>query len=114
MSEKDIHDITGYHAHVYYDAAGKERAARLREAVERRFQVRMGRWRDEPVGPHPTGSYQIAFGPELFAEIAPWLALNRDGLTVFLHPETSDVLADHRDFAIWMGEQWTLKLSALT
>jgi DOPA 4,5-dioxygenase len=114
MSENDTGAITGYHAHVYYDAASKDRAARVREAVEARFQVQMGRWRDEPVGPHPTGSYQIAFTPDLFAEIVPWLALNRDGLTVFLHPETGDHLPDHRDFAIWMGAQWDLDLDALT
>ncbi len=114
MSERPIDAITGYHAHVYYDAASKDAAARLRDAVERRFDaVRMGRWRDEPVGPHPTGSYQIAFAPALFAEIVPWLALNRAGLTVFLHPETGDDLPDHRDYAIWMGEQQTLDLSAL-
>ena len=114
MSERTIEAITGYHAHVYYDAAGKEAAARLREAVERRFEpLRMGRWHDNPIGPHPTGSYQIAFAPALFAEIVPWLALNRAGLTIFLHPETGDVVPDHRDYAIWMGEQQTLDLSAL-
>ncbi len=113
MSERPIQAITGYHAHVYYDAASKARAARLREAVERRFEVRMGRWRDQPVGPHPCPSYQIAFEPDLFPGIVPWLALNRDGLTVFVHPTTGDDVPDHRDYAIWMGEQQALDLSAL-
>ena len=113
MSERSIQAITGYHAHVYYDADSKPRAARLREAVEGRFEVRMGRWRDQPVGPHPSPSYQIAFEPGLFPEIVPWLALNRDGLTVFLHPMTGDDVPDHSDYAIWMGEQQALDLSAL-
>jgi aromatic ring-cleaving dioxygenase len=79
--------ITGYHAHVYYDASTKSLAAQLRAAVERRFEVSMGRWHDAPVGPHPCGSYQIAFVFELFGELIPWLALNRQRLTVFIHPE---------------------------
>ena len=63
--------------------------------------------------PHPCGSYQIAFAPELFGALVPWLALNRDGLTVFIHPETGDDLPDHRDYAIWLGRQEALNLEVL-
>ena len=111
MSELKIDAITDYHAHVYYDAGSKDAAARVREAVEARFEVAMGRWHDNPIGPHPMGSYQIAFPPGLFATLVPWLALNRDGLTVFVHPNTGDDLADHRDRAIWLGDSQTLDLS---
>ena len=109
----DIAAITGYHAHVYYEAASKEKAARLREALDGVFDVKLGRWHDQPVGPHPRGSYQIAFAPELFGALVPWLALNRDGLTVFIHPETGDDLPDHSDHAIWLGRQEALDLEAL-
>ncbi len=105
--------ITGYHAHVYYDADSKETAAEVRAAVEAAFAVRMGRWHDKPIGPHPMGSYQIAFAPEQFAEVVPWLALNRRGLIVFVHPETGDDLADHTAHAIWMGDRQELALDAL-
>jgi aromatic ring-cleaving dioxygenase len=109
--------ITDYHAHVYYDAASKEAAARLRAAAEARYGaaagVRFGRWHDNPVGPHPTASYQIAFPPSLFADLVPWLALNRGGLTVFVHPNTGNDLEDHRDRAIWLGESQKLDLSVL-
>ena len=110
--------ITGYHAHVYYDAESKATAAEVRAGVEARFDmrpgvIRMGRWHDNPVGPHPMGSYQIAFAPELFSEIVPWLALNRQGLTVFIHPETGDDVTDHSDYAIWLGEQRQVDLSVL-
>lgn len=113
MSDKPVSAINGYHAHVYYDADSKPEAARLREAIEAAFEVRMGRWHDKPIGPHPTGSYQVAFEPALFADIVPWLALNRGDLTVFLHPETGDEIPDHTDHAIWFGTQWELKLDAL-
>ena len=111
MSAKPVAAITGYHAHVYYDAATKETAARLRAGLEAAFEVELGRWHEKPVGPHPCGSYQIAFGPDLFAALVPWLALNRGGLIVFSHPETGNDLEDHRDHGIWLGTGLKLDLS---
>lgn len=105
--------ILDYHAHVYYDAGSKATAARLREAIAARFEVVLGRWHDKPVGPHPMGSYQVVFGPALFATLVPWLMLNRAGLTVLIHPNTGDDLADHRDRALWLGQSRDLDLSAL-
>ena len=90
--------ITSYHAHVYYrDTDERAKAAVLREAIEAGFEVRMGRWRDKPVGPHPIAMYQVAFATDQFAKLVPWLMLNRDGLVVFLHALTGDDLTDHRD-----------------
>jgi len=105
--------ITGWHAHVYFDAGSREPAQQVREAVEARFDVTMGRWHEKPVGPHPMWSYQIAFGPERLAELLPWLSLNRRGLTVFVHPETGDDIPDHTDHAVWLGEKMDLNLDAL-
>ena len=103
--------ILSYHAHVYYrDDASRAAAASLREAIAARFEARLGRWRDAPVGPHPEPMYQVAFDAGLFPEIVPWLMLNRRGLTVFVHPETGDDLADHRDHALWMGRMLPLRL----
>jgi DOPA 4,5-dioxygenase len=113
MSERSIASITDYHAHVYYEAATKPAAARLREALAERFAVALGRWHDRPIGPHPRWSYQITFAPALFGEIIPWLALNRDGLTIFIHPNAGDAAADHVEHAVWMGEMLALNLDAL-
>ena len=74
------------------------------------FGVVMGRVHEKPVGPHPQWSCQLAFGQDLFDQVMPWLALHRDGLVVFAHPETGDDLADHRDHGIWMGTGLPLKL----
>ena len=111
--QQDTAKITGYHAHVYYDEQTKPIAARVRERIEERFEVRMGRWHDRPIGPHPRWSYQVAFEPALFASIVPWLTLNRQGLTVFLHPETGEDVPDHRDHPIWFGEALEVDLSVL-
>src|SRR5690349_5693003 len=68
--------IAGYHAHVYYDAATRGAAERLREALGAGFDVRLGRWHDQPVGPHPSSMYQVAFDVAEFARIVPFLMLN--------------------------------------
>lgn len=104
-----------YHAHVYYDpAASREQAARLRERVAALFpQAVLGSWHDVPVGPHPQAMYQIAFPPALLASLLPWLMLNRDGLTILLHPETGDAIADHKEHAVWFGAVLPLRLDAL-
>jgi len=105
--------ISGYHVHVYFDIDSIDKARALCEAARDRFGVVMGRMHEKPVGPHPRWSCQLAFGPEAFAEVVPWLALNRSGLTVFLHPETGDVIADHTEHALWMGEMLPLNIDAL-
>ena len=103
--------ITGYHAHVYFDADTVEKATALCAAARDRFGVVMGRVPARPVGPHPMFSCQLAASIEQFGALLPWLALNRDGLIVFAHPETGDDLADHRDHGIWLGTGLELDLS---
>ncbi len=106
--------IQGYHAHVYYQADTKAKAEKLRTAIDERFDTTLGRWHDRPVGPHPEWSYQVAFSLELFARLVPWLSLNRDGLTIFIHPNTGDDLADHSEFVMWLGPSATLNLGMFT
>ena len=113
MSEVPTRVIDDFHAHVYYDAASKRRASTLRAAIAKNFEVSMGRWHDRPIGPHPCWSYQVAFTPDVFGALIPWLALNRDGLVVFVHPQTGDVIADHTDHALWMGQKMDLNINAL-
>ncbi|MCP5367858.1 MAG: DOPA 4,5-dioxygenase family protein [Hyphomicrobiales bacterium] len=104
-------DIKGWHAHVYYDDATRPAAALLRAAIEDRFAVAMGRWRDEPVGPHPRAMYQVAFDAELFAEFVPWLLANRAGLPVLVHARSGQGdLVDHTEGALWLGHSLPLKL----
>jgi DOPA 4,5-dioxygenase len=118
--ETALHDperISLYHAHVYYDPArsrSRNRAALLRERVATIFtDARLGRWHDQPVGPHPQAMYQIAFAADRLSAILPWLMLNRSGLTILVHPETGDAYADHARHAVWFGAVLPLRLEAL-
>ena len=97
----DAAAVRGWHAHVYYAQETTAKAADLREEIARAFpQARLGRWHDAPVGPHPIAMYQIAFEPELFATLVPYLMLNRRDLAVLVHPETGNDYRDHSRHAM--------------
>ena len=57
--------------------------------------------------------YQIAFAAAEFPRLVPWLMLNRDGLDVLVHPLSGDSLADHTQFAMWLGQALPLRLDVL-
>lgn len=106
-------DIQNFHAHVYYDFNTRETAARVRDALAAQFHVELGRWREEPVGPHPQAMYQVKFAPEEFGKIVPWLMLHHEGLAVLIHPSTDDDVSDHTDRALWLGKKLELNVEFL-
>ncbi len=111
---RDARAIHAWHAHVYFDPDDRARALLLREWLGARFPAAvLGRWHGGPVGPHPRAMYQIAFGPELFPMLVPFLALNRMGLTVLVHPESGRPKDDHLLHALWLGEVLPLNADIL-
>jgi len=111
--EEDTTGITSFHAHIYFDTASRDVAARVREGLGSRFEVRLGRWHDLPIGPHPKAMYQVAFLPDQFSHVVPWLMLNRQGLDILIHPETGDDVADHTEHSLWLGEKLDLNIEFL-
>ena len=108
MAEPRIRD---FHAHIYYDPEEVDRARQLAAAAQARFGLAVGHFHLRPVGPHPRGSVQLTVPSEQFGDVAQFLALNRDGLTIFAHAETGDDLADHSEHVIWFGPSEELDLS---
>jgi aromatic ring-cleaving dioxygenase len=106
-------DIKGYHAHVYYNAATKPKAAKLRETILGKFRVEAGGFSDEPRGPHPISQFNVIFETPEFQNIVPWLMLNRDGLDVLVHPLSDSSYNDHTALAMWLGEPVALKTDTL-
>ena len=105
------HGIRDFHAHIYFDPPELEGAHALAAAARERFDVPVGHFHQRPVGPHPRGSVQITVPPEQFGDFAQWLALNRDGFTIFAHASTGDDVADHTRHVIWFGPREPLNLA---
>jgi DOPA 4,5-dioxygenase len=57
--------------------------------------------------------YQVAFAVEEFPRFVPWLMLNRDGLSVLVHPNTLWPKDDHLVHALWLGEKLPIDDSML-
>jgi DOPA 4,5-dioxygenase len=111
---QEIEAIDGWHAHVYYDpATTRDTAALLRDQVGARFTVELGRWHDVNVGPHTQAMYQIKFENDQFPTVVPFLALNRMGLDILVHPNTADAYADHLEHALWLGNRLAINGSVL-
>lgn len=104
-------NIFGWHAHIYFDVETVDQARDLCERARDTFGVSMGRMHKKTVGPHPMWSCQLAFAPEKFGNLIPWLGQQRNGLTVFIHAITGDDLDDHTNGAMWMGSMLELNLS---
>ena len=103
--------VRDFHAHIYFDPEEVGRARALASEAQRLFGVSVGHFHLRPVGPHPRGSAQMTIAPDLFGDVARWLAVNRDGLTVFAHASTGNDLRDHSVNVIWFGPSEALDLS---
>lgn len=107
--------IRSYHAHIYFRTPDeRERALRVREWIAERFLVQLGRIHEVPVGPHGAPMYQVAYAREVFAELVPWLMLNRLGLCVLVHPNSGRARDDHLVHALWLGEPLPIRSEVLT
>lgn len=109
----DSRGIKAYHAHIYYAPDTRATAARVRDAIGARFTTTLGRWHDEAVGPHPISMYQVAFEAAEFPRLVPWLMLNREGLSILVHPLSGDAYLDHARYALWLGTPVPLRLDVL-
>jgi len=66
-----------------------------------------------PIGPHLIGSYEVWVPIESFAAVFGWFMLNRDDLSILVHPLTRHDVRDHTERAMWMGEKLPLDTSKL-
>jgi len=103
-----------FHAHIYYAADTRSRAATLRDqllSLPTETIAFVGALRDHKVGPHPCPQFEIHFHAYALGELRP--ILEAAGLTILIHPLTDDDLADHTRLAHWIGAPLDLDISTL-
>ena len=103
------------HAHIYYaPATTRGAAAELREIIAEKYpDMRVGGWHDVKVGPHLCAMYQVVFATDRFAEFVPWLAMNRRGLNILVHPSAEISYNDHVHYGMWLGDKLPLREEVL-
>ncbi|MCF2860151.1 DOPA 4,5-dioxygenase family protein [Pseudoalteromonas sp. SMS1] len=110
-TKKPVNNHKAYHAHVYFDMSSSAVAKKLCEEIAHSFDLKVGRFHERLVGPHPCWSCQISFFAKDFEQFVPWLDVKRQNLTVFVHALTGNDYLDHTEFAYWLGEPVELDLS---
>lgn len=109
-----IERVKEYHAHVYFEPQSRPDAEWLREQLDELFEVRLGRWKEGPVGPHSRAMYQVAFAPSEFDGLIRWLMLNRQELDILVHPDSGlGHAGDHTARALWLGAPLPLDIKFL-
>jgi len=109
--KRPVNSHKAYHAHIYFDESSKVMAKALCQEIGERFKLRVGRFHEQLVGPHPCWSCQITFGTRDFDLFIPWLDEQRENLSVLVHALTGNDYQDHTEFAYWLGEPVELDLS---
>ncbi|TFK22662.1 hypothetical protein FA15DRAFT_595702 [Coprinopsis marcescibilis] len=121
-------EVKEWHFHIYFHQKNEnehQEALRLRDAVLRLRRdgafVAVPLWRvnEEPIGPHPVGSYEIWCPSETFASVFSYLCLHRGSLSVLVHPLTRQAVRltsyqrDHEIRNAWIGPPFPLDLLRL-
>jgi len=111
MTARPSNQYEKYHAHVYFDASSIDRAKSICNEAGERFGVKVGRFHEKPIGPHPHWSCQLSFDESQFEALIPWLDKARQGLSVLVHALTDNDIEDHTNHASWLGDEVELNLS---
>lgn len=123
-----IYTIESFDFHTYWNDNSpqeREKAWNFREKVQKEFSaeiaagdLRVFKFWDRPVGPHPINMFEVdtggKFDKDLFARMVAFYMVNHDGLSVLIHPTTDKGgLLDHTEHALWLGHKVRLDTKIL-
>ncbi|CUM67644.1 uncharacterized protein PRCAT00005345001 [Priceomyces carsonii] len=114
-----------YDFHVYYfahDKSSSDESDSLRDRLLNEFQEDCSDGsiivkklpNDKVIGPHPTQFWEAdVCRPEVFVKVLSWFQLHHGNLSVLIHPQSGNDLADHTTNALWLGERLPLLTNKL-
>ena len=104
-----------FHAHVYFQPWQIETAKRLRQGIARDEErlTYLSPLRLTPVGPHPTGMFELNFNIEDHEFWLKRLIEIRGELPVLIHEDTKNDYRDHTEGALWLGRRMALDFAKL-
>lgn len=102
------------HVHVYFNQAAKPAALLLRALIHEEFpDLHLGHIHDNPVGPHPVGSYLVVVPEDRLDEVKSFIDKHHQDLSVLIHPLSGNDAHDHKDENIsWIGKPLPLNHAA--
>lgn len=126
----ELYGIKSFDFHTYWNnnnPKDREFAFDFREKIIKEFaneieagDVRVFKFWDKPIGPHPLNMFEIdtggvgRFKPELYARLVTFYIVNHGHLSVLIHPKTDKGdLIDHTQHALWLGHKVRLDTSFL-
>ncbi|KAJ3164280.1 hypothetical protein HK101_000481 [Irineochytrium annulatum] len=63
------------------------------------------------VAAHPLPNFKVDVAtPREYGAFVPWITFARKGMSVLVHPQTDDLVSDHDESAVWIGEKLGVKL----
>ena len=99
-----------YHFHIYFNQDQVGQVQDINKLLSQFPELKIGRIREEPVGPHPTGSCQITVPHSHFDTMIHWFFQHRADLDIFVHAVSGDDLKDHTEYVLWIGRSYDLNL----
>lgn len=102
------------HAHIYYDPDQFDQADLLRTLLTENFtQGLVGRFHQQPVGPHTKAMFQVKFDEMQFAHFLVLVRPHTLGQSILIHPDIEDQVLAHTEKARWIGPALTLNIENL-
>ena len=104
--------MKNYHAHVYFNPPEASTIQEVHAQASKNLDLmRVFRIIPHPVGPHPTGMFEIHFDDSTKSVVISWLESNRKGLSVLIHEDTGEDHRDHTENVLWLGKSLPLDFS---
>lgn len=111
METRRLRNMKYFHVHIYFEDKDIQRARDLFEAAKLLDLFETVKFHDRPIGPHPTGMFEMHFKEPCYNQIMDWVAANRGHFTAMIHQDTGDDYIDHTEHIRWLGKQVPLDFS---